>query len=134
MRSNIAIRISQDIIISTSAARPPHKRKFTWASFNTHEDQHFKAMYFAFLHQSREKITRASRQIMGQTTRGGREGVRAARGINMLPQNDHQQITRIILHMSFGLPGPLWTSFEAPEYFSDVNKYARCGYTNVTYL
>ena len=40
--------------------------------------------------------------------------------------------TKIILHMYFGLRGPLWTSFQPPNWFSGVKKCTRHGYTNVT--
>ena len=46
---------------------------------------------------------------------GGRERIRAGGGISILPPNDHQQITTIILHMIVDLPGPLQTSFEPPK-------------------
>ena len=58
--------------------------------------------------------------IWGKPIGGGREGVQAGRGTNTLPHNDHLKITRIIVDMHFGLPGPLWT----------VKKYARCGNIN----
>ena len=35
-------------------------------------------------------------------------------------------------HMSFGLPGPLWTPFELTKWFSGVERWARCGCTNAT--
>ena len=41
-------------------------------------------------------------------------------------------ISQLILHMSVGLPGPLRTTFELTILKIGVNKYARCGYTNVT--
>ena len=46
----------------------------------------------------------------GKPIGGGREGVQAGRGTNILLQNKHQK-PEIILHMYFGLPGlsrPLW--------------------------
>ena len=49
---------------------------------------------------------------MGQTNRGRQERVWARGGINILPPNDHQKITQIILHMYVGLPGPLQTSYD----------------------
>ena len=39
---------------------------------------------------------------------------------------------KIVLHMSFGLPGPLQTAFEQTKLKTSANKYARCGYNNVT--
>ena len=39
---------------------------------------------------------------------------------------------KIISYMSFGLPGPLQTTFELTNKNTSVNKYARRGYTNVT--
>ena len=36
------------------------------------------------------------------------------------------------LHMDFGLPRPLQTTFELTSLKNDVTKYARWGYTNVT--
>ena len=38
----------------------------------------------------------------------------------------------IILHMNFGLPGPLRTAFELTNLKTCVKCYARCGYTNAT--
>ena len=40
-------------------------------------------------------------------------------------------LRKIKLHMSFGLPGPLRTTFELKNSKPGVTKYARCGYTNV---
>ena len=48
----------------------------------------------------------------GKSIRGDRERVRAGGGINILPTNDHQQVTKIILHMYFSLPGPIQTPLD----------------------
>ena len=39
----------------------------------------------------------------------------------------------IVLHMSFGLPGPLLTAFELTDIKNGVNELARCGYNNVKF-
>ena len=38
------------------------------------------------------------------------------------PPNDHQQISKNKLHMNFGLPGPLQTSFEPKREFFERSK------------
>ena len=44
------------------------------------------------------------------------------------------RITETILHMSFGLPGHLRTTFELTKIKKMRKKYTRCGYTNATCL
>ena len=53
--------------------------------------------------------------VLGQTNKGGREWVWAGSVTNIFPQNDHHKITKVILHMCFGLAEPLQTSFEPKE-------------------
>ena len=60
------------------------------------------------------------KHTLGKPIGGGRERVRAGGGIHILSPNDHQQITQIILHMYFGIPGLLPTSLEPQNRFSDV--------------
>ena len=69
---------------------------------------------------------------LGQNYRGQqREGL-GRRGDKCFTSKWPPKIPKIIVHIYFGLPGLLWTSFKLTNWFSDVKKNARRGYTNVT--
>lgn len=115
--------LGRDFITRGSNQRKGKKTK----GFSTHRRYLRKMIWEALDDTGNTKTPKT----MGQTNRGRHRGCLGMKGDRFVASKWSYKKNEKLMHMSFGLSGPLQTAFELKTDFS-IGKNARCGFTNAT--